>query len=55
MSQRQSEMVREDLEIMGPVKVADVERAQQSMIKAARRLEDEGKIVIGGRGGGDVV
>ncbi|MBI3991692.1 MAG: flagellar motor switch protein FliG, partial [Candidatus Lambdaproteobacteria bacterium] len=55
MSQRASEMLREDLEVLGPVKVADVERAQQNLVKVARRLEEEGKVIIGGRGGGDVI
>ena len=55
MSQRASEMLREDLEVLGPVKVSDVEKSQQNMVKIARRMEEEGKIVIGGRGGGDVV
>ena len=55
MSQRASEMLREDLEVLGPVKVSDVEKAQQNLVKVARRLEEEGKVVIGGRGGGDVV
>ncbi|MCZ6556437.1 MAG: flagellar motor switch protein FliG [SAR324 cluster bacterium] len=55
MSQRAADMLREDLEVMGPVKVSDVEKAQQNMVKIARRMEEEGKIVIGGRGGGDVV
>ncbi|HEX7928891.1 MAG TPA: flagellar motor switch protein FliG [bacterium] len=55
MSQRAAEMLREDLEVLGPVKVADVEKAQQNLVKVARKLEEEGKIIIGGRGGGDVV
>ena len=55
MSQRASEMLREDLDVLGPVKVSDVEKAQQNMVKIARRMEEEGKIIIGGRGGGDVV
>jgi flagellar motor switch protein FliG len=55
MSQRAAEMLREDLEVLGPVKVSDVEKAQQTMVKISRRLEEEGKVVIGGRGGGDVV
>jgi len=54
-STRASEMLREDLEILPPTKVSDVERAQQAMVKIARQLEEEGKIVIGGRGGGEVV
>ncbi|MBF0163374.1 MAG: flagellar motor switch protein FliG [Magnetococcales bacterium] len=55
MSERAAEMLREDLEMMGPVKVADVESAQQSILKAARRLEAEGAIVIMGKGTDDVV
>jgi len=54
MSQRAGEMLREDLEVMGPVRVTDVEKAQQTLVKVARKLEEEGKVVIGGRGG-DVV
>ena len=46
-------MIQEDLEIMGPVRLADVEGAQQNIVKAVRRLEAEGRIVIG-RGSGDV-
>jgi flagellar motor switch protein FliG len=55
MSQRAADMLREDLEVLGPVKVSDVEKSQQTMVKIARKLEEEGKIIIGGRGGGDVV
>jgi flagellar motor switch protein FliG len=55
MSMRAADMLREDLEVLGPVKVADVEKAQQNLVKAARKLEEEGKIIIGGRGGGEVV
>ncbi|MDH5752255.1 MAG: flagellar motor switch protein FliG, partial [Deltaproteobacteria bacterium] len=55
MSQRASEMLREDLEVLGPVKVSDVEKAQQNLVKVARRLEEEGKVVISGRGGGEVI
>jgi flagellar motor switch protein FliG len=55
MSQRAADMLREDLEVLGPVKVSDVEKAQQNLVKIARKLEEEGKIVIGGRGGGEVV
>lgn len=55
MSERAAEMLREDLEMMGPVKIADVEGAQQAILKAARRLESEGAIVIMGKGSDDVV
>lgn len=51
MSERAAEMLKEDLETRGPVKLSDVEKAQQEIIKVARRLESEGKIVRAGRGG----
>ncbi|KAF0235194.1 flagellar motor switch protein FliG [Fundidesulfovibrio putealis] len=53
LSERAATMIKEDLEIMGPVRLADVEGAQQNVVKTVRRLEAEGKIAIG-RGGGDV-
>jgi flagellar motor switch protein FliG len=53
LSERAATMIKEDLEIMGPVRLADVESAQQNVVKTVRRLEAEGKIAIG-RGGGDV-
>ncbi len=46
MSERAAQLLKEDLEIMGPVRVADVEAAQQNIIKVAKRLEQEGKIVL---------
>lgn len=55
LSQRAAEMLKEDMEVMGPVKLVEVERAQQSIIGAARRLEEEGKIVMGGKGGEDII
>ncbi|MBF0414903.1 MAG: flagellar motor switch protein FliG [Magnetococcales bacterium] len=55
MSERAAEMLREDLEMMGPVKVSDVEAAQQGILKVARKLESEGAIVIMGKGSDDVV
>lgn len=55
LSQRASEMLKEDMEVMGPVKLVEVERAQQTIIKTARRLEEEGKIVMGGRGGDEII
>jgi flagellar motor switch protein FliG len=53
VSQRAAEMIKEDLESLGPVKLKDVEKAQQAIVDVVRRLEEEGKIVIGGGGGGD--
>lgn len=55
LSERAATMIREDLEIMGPVKLSDVEAAQMSMVKVVRRLEAEGRIIIFGKGGGDVL
>ena len=55
MSTRAAEMVRDDLENLGPVKVSDVETAQQKIIKVVKKLEEDGTIVIAGAGGGDVV
>lgn len=52
LSERAAGMIREDLEIMGPVKLSEVEGAQQNIVKTVRRLEDEGRIAIS-RGGGD--
>lgn len=51
MSERGSEMLLEDIEAKGPVKLSDVEKAQQEIIKIARRLEQDGKLVRSGRGG----
>ncbi|MEQ1772157.1 MAG: flagellar motor switch protein FliG [Burkholderiales bacterium] len=52
MSQRASEMLREDLEAKGMVRVSEVEAQQKEILKVVRRLADEGQIVMGG-GGGD--
>ena len=52
MSERAGNMIREDLEIMGPTRLADVEAAQQNIVKIVRRLEGEGRVVVS-RGGGD--
>jgi flagellar motor switch protein FliG len=50
MSSRAAEMLKEDMEAKGPVKVSDVERAQQNILKVCRKLEEEGRIVIAGAG-----
>lgn len=55
MSTRASEMLIEDMEAMGPVKLSDVETAQQTIVRVVRKLESAGKIVIGGKGGEDVL
>jgi flagellar motor switch protein FliG len=53
LSERASEMLKEDMEVMGPIKLSEVEAAQQEIIKTAKRLESEGKIVLS-KGGDDV-
>ena len=53
MSQRAAEMLREDLEAKGPVRLSEVEGEQKEILKIARRLADEGQIVLGGKGGED--
>ena len=50
MSQRAAEMMREDLESKGPVKLSDVEANQKEILKIVRRLADEGQISLGGKG-----
>jgi flagellar motor switch protein FliG len=52
LSERAADMIKEDLTAMGPVRLADVEKAQQGITNTAKRLEDEGKIVIARGGGG---
>lgn len=54
MSSRAAEMLREDIEFMGPVRLRDVEEAQQRIVNIIRRLEEMGEIVIA-RGGGDEI
>ncbi|MBK1721316.1 flagellar motor switch protein FliG [Thiocystis violacea] len=51
MSKRAAEMLREDLETKGPVRLSDVEVAQKEILAIARRLADSGEIVLGGKGG----
>ena len=55
LSQRASEMLMEDLEVMGPVRLTEVEEAQQAIIRAAKELESDGTIVLGGKGKEDVL
>ncbi len=50
MSSRAAEMLKEDMETRGPVKVSDVEKAQQNILKVCRKLEEEGRIVVSGAG-----
>jgi flagellar motor switch protein FliG len=50
MSKRAAELLRDDLEAKGPVKVSEVESAQKDILTIARRLADSGEIVLGGSG-----
>jgi len=48
MSKRAAEIMREDMEVMGPLKLADVEESQQNILKTVRKLDDEDVITLGG-------
>jgi flagellar motor switch protein FliG len=54
MSKRASDMLREEIEYMGPVRIRDVEEAQQKIVNVIRRLEESGEIVVS-RGKGDEI
>jgi flagellar motor switch protein FliG len=54
MSGRAADLLREDIEFMGPVRLRDVEESQQRIVNIIRRLEETGEIVVA-RGGGDEV
>ena len=51
MSERAVQLIKEEMEFMGPVRVSEVEAAQQKIVDIVRRLEDAGEIIIMGRGG----
>ncbi|PRD39296.1 UNVERIFIED_CONTAM: fliG [Trichonephila clavipes] len=51
MSKRAAELLQDDLEAMGPVRVSEVETAQKEILSVARRLSDAGEIMLGGGGG----
>ena len=55
ISSRAAEMIREDIDAMGPVRLSEVESMQQTIVKLALKLEEEGRIAIPGRGGQDVL
>ena len=54
LSKRLAVMIKEDMDFMGPVRMKDVEEAQQKIVNIIRKLEDSGEIVIS-RGGGDEI
>lgn len=55
MSKRAADLLRDDLDIQGPVKVTEVERAQREILSIARSLADEGKIALGTKGGEEMI
>jgi flagellar motor switch protein FliG len=55
MSKRAAEILKDDMEARGPVKLADVEAAQKEIVAIAQRLAEEGTISLGGKGGGEFV
>ncbi len=55
ISKRASELLKDDLDALGPVKLSEVEAAQQEIITIAKRLESEGKIMISRGGGADAI
>ena len=50
-----AESFREEMEIMGPVRLKDVEEAQSRIVATIRRLEDSGEIIIARGGGDDII
>ncbi|MBM7558691.1 flagellar motor switch protein FliG [Marinitoga litoralis] len=55
MSQRASQMIQEELEFMGPVRLKDVDEAQQRIVAIIRKLEETGEIIIAGGGGEELI
>lgn len=55
MSQRMAESFREEMDVMGPVRLRDVEEAQSRIVGIIRRLEDAGEIIIARGGGDDII
>jgi flagellar motor switch protein FliG len=51
MSQRAAEMLRDDLDAKGPVRISEVESEQKEILKIVRRMSDEGQLVLGSKGG----
>ena len=55
MSKRAGELLRDDLEAKGPVRVSEVEGAQKEILTIARRMAEAGEIVLGGKGGEEML
>ena len=54
LSERAAEMLREDMDVIGPVRLREVEEAQQNIIRLAKRLEQEGNVVLTSKGKEDI-
>ena len=55
MSKRASALLKEDMEFMGPIRIRDVEEAQQKIVNIIRKLEDSGEIVVARSGEDELV
>jgi flagellar motor switch protein FliG len=55
MSQRAAQILKEEMQTKGPVRVSDVEKAQQIILNITKKLEAEGKIILAGRGGEELI
>ena len=55
ISKRQADTIQDELSFMGPVKASTVQEAQQKVVNVIRKLDEEGKVLIQGKGGGDVI
>ncbi|TAL63438.1 MAG: flagellar motor switch protein FliG [Legionella sp.] len=55
MSKRAAELLRDDIEVQGPVKVSDMEQAQKDILTTARSLAEEGKITLGSKGADEMI
>ncbi|EHL29182.1 flagellar motor switch protein FliG [Legionella drancourtii] len=55
MSKRAADLLREDIDLQGPVKVVDVEKAQRDILAIAKSLAEEGKIALGAKGGDEMI
>jgi flagellar motor switch protein FliG len=55
LSKRLQEMITDDLEVMGPMKIRDVEEAQQKIVNTVRTLEESGEIIVSRGDGSDVL
>jgi len=55
MSERAAQGLKEDMEAKGPIRLSDIEKSQQTILKVVKRLGEEGKIVVGGKGSEELV